>query len=62
MCAHNERKSDGLFSTQPFLLIQFVLLHADIVLSYFRCFSAHFRYAKSNLLVSRRAAVGAHPR
>lgn len=28
----------------------------------FRCWRSHFRYAKSNLLVSRRAAVGARPR
>lgn len=39
--------------------VHFLLLLADVVLTHFRCFSTHFRYAKSNLLVSRRA-VGAH--
>lgn len=64
-CALTMReKATDFLAHSIFSVVQFLLLLADNVLSYLdaRCFSAHFRYAKSNLLVSRRAAVGAHPR
>lgn len=58
------REKATVFSACSFSThVQFLLLLDDVVLTYFRCFSTHFRYAKSNLLVCRRrAAVGAHPR